>query len=369
VAGPAGGVGGRHACSFALCGTRATLFLQDALDPSLQGTDLVVTGTVASMPQRNELGQRFRFAVDRRSQAAANRCACRRGCRWPGMPGAWAQPWDVSDAQRAGPDLRAGDRWRFTVRLRAPHGNLNPHGFDYELWLWEQGLQATGAVRAGPADDAPRRLAPGWGHPVEGARQQVRDAILSRVADQRSAGVLAALVVGDQNAIDRSDWDVFRATGVAHLMSISGLHVTMFAWLAGVLVGKAWRRSGRLCLALPAPQAALVGGTGPGHRVCAVQRLGRAGPAHLADAGLGRVVAARPGRRWPWPVTWLAACAVVLTADPWALLQAGFWLSFVAVGVLFATDRGLGAAPAGVGRAGPAACCASRRSSRWRWRR
>jgi competence protein ComEC len=51
------------------------------------------------------------------------------------------------------------------------------------------------------------------------------------------------------------------------------------------------------------------------------------------------------GRQWPWPVTWLAACAVVVTADPWALMQPGFWLSFVAVGVLFATDRGDAAGP------------------------
>jgi competence protein ComEC len=43
------------------------------------------------------------------------------------------------------------------------------------------------------------------------------------VDNRQLAGVLAALVVGDQNAIERADWDVFRSTGVAHLMSISGL--------------------------------------------------------------------------------------------------------------------------------------------------
>lgn len=55
------------------------------------------------------------------------------------------------------------------------------------------------------------------------------------------------------------------------------------------------------------------------------------------------------GRRWPWPQVWLLACTVVLLADPWALLQAGFWLSFVAIGILFATD--LGAVPHGQSRA------------------
>ena len=54
---------------------------------------------------------------------------------------------------------------------------------------------------------------------------------------ERAAGVVAALVTGDQRAIDHSDWNLFRTTGVAHLMSISGLHITMFAWLAAALLG------------------------------------------------------------------------------------------------------------------------------------
>ena len=48
------------------------------------------------------------------------------------------------------------------------------------------------------------------------------------------------------------------------------------------------------------------------------------------------VLLKQSGRQWPWPVVWLLAMVVVVTIDPWALMQAGFWLSFVAVGVLFA---------------------------------
>ena len=137
-----------------------------------------------------------------------------------------------------------------TVRLKAPHGNSNPHGFDYELWLWEQDLQATGYVRAGPRDTPPKKLATTWSHPIERARQAVREAIFERVDNRQLAGVLAALVVGDQNAIERADWDVFRATGVAHLMSISGLHITMFAWVASRVLAWLWRRSVKLTPAL-----------------------------------------------------------------------------------------------------------------------
>ena len=234
-----------------------------------------------------------------------------------------------------------------TVRLKAPHGLRNPHGFDYELWLWEQGVQATGYVRAGPKDQPPERLGTTWQHPVEQWRQSVRDAIFQRLTSstavdeeasaQRVAGVVAALVTGDQRAIDRADWDIFRATGVAHLMSISGLHITLFAWLAAALVRLLWRRSARLCLAVPAPTAALVCGVvlAGGYALFS----GWGVPAQRTVTMLAVVAALQlSGRRWPWPQVWLLACAAVVLTDPWALWQAGFWLSFVAVGVLFATD-------------------------------
>jgi competence protein ComEC len=187
----------------------------------------------------------------------------------------------------------------------------------------------------------PLRIGQTWQHPLEWARQQVRDRIYERVAERRYAGLVAALVVGDQNAIERSDWDIFRSTGVAHLMSISGLHVTMFAWLAALVTGWLWRRSQRLCLAVPAPSAALVGGVLLAGAYALFSGWGvpsQRTVLMLATVGLLRL----SGKRWPWPHVWLLACAVVVVIDPWALLAAGFWLSFVAVGVLFATDSGAG---------------------------
>lgn len=84
-------------------------------------------------------------------------------------------------------------------------------------------------------------------------------ALPEREQAARAAGVVAALVVGDQRAIERSDWALFRTTGVAHLMSISGLHITLFAWLAMHAVGALWRRMHAGACAGP-PHAALVGG-------------------------------------------------------------------------------------------------------------
>jgi competence protein ComEC len=325
------------AATFGLAGWRAAQFQAGALDPALEGRSITVGGVISAMPQRNELGQRFRLDIE---SAALDGRPVKLPPRvllgWYG--GAQATGGGL-ELHRSAPELRAGERWQMTVRLKAPHGNLNPHGFDYELWLWDQGLQATGYVRAGPADPVPRRLAATWRHPVERARQAARDAIFARVADRKSAGLIAALVVGDQQAIDRADWDVFRATGVAHLMSISGLHVTMFAWAAALVVGTLWRRSARLCLAWPAPHAALVGGLLLATAYALFSGWGV--PAQRTLWMLATVACLRlTGRRWPWPAMWLLACAVVVTVDPWALAQAGFWLSFVAVGVLFATDPG-----------------------------
>lgn len=316
--------------AFSLTGLRSLEFQSHALHPSLEGRDVSVTGIVAAMPQRNESGLRFRLEVEEPASLPPQMLL-----GWYGA--AATDDAGTMDLARAVPELRAGERWRFDVRLKAPHGNVNPHGFDYELWLWEQGLQATGYVRSGPRDPAPQRMAHTWRHPVERARQSVRDAVFRAVEDRKTAGVLAALIAGDQNAIERGDWDIFRATGVAHLMSISGLHITMFAWAAALVVGWCWRRSTRLCLAWPAQHAALVGGVILATAYALFSGWGV--PAQrtiwmLATVGVLRL----SGRRWPWPPVWLLACAVVVTIDPWAMLQAGFWLSFVAVGVLFATD-------------------------------
>ncbi len=321
-------------------GLRASIHAGQALDASLEGRDVAVSGVIAAMPQRSETGLRFRLDVESAQQQGQTvRLPPRLYLAWYAdrFAGDDAQQGEERQGQPA--PVQAGERWQFTVRLKAPHGASNPFGYDFELWLWEQGLQATGYVRAGPKDPTPMRLTQTLRHPVELARQRVREQIVGQVEDRKYAGLIAALVVGDQNAIDRADWDVFRATGVAHLMSISGLHVTMFAWLAALLVGWLWRRSSRLCLWLPAPSAALVGGV----LLAAAYALfsGWGVPSQrtvlmLATVGLLRL----SGKRWPWPHVWLLTCAVVVAVDPWALLQAGFWLSFVAVGILFASDSG-----------------------------
>ncbi len=347
--------------TFGLTGLRAGAFQKTAMTPALEGKDILVVGRVAAMPQFGDDGLRFRFDVESaRLNGQSVTLPPKIYLGWySGFGGRPAKavalqmqdndsiepPEFSSELQRQPQALRAGERWQMSVKLKAPHGNSNPHGFDYELWLWEQGIQATGYVRTSAKDAPPKRLSTSWSHPVERARQSVREAIFAQVDNRQLAGVLAALVVGDQNAIERADWDVFRATGVAHLMSISGLHITMFAWLASLLIGWLWRRSAgytpRLCLWLPASSAGAFGGL----LLAALYALfsGWGVPAQRTIWMLASVVLLRQsGKQWPWPMVWLLAMAVVVLLDPWALMQAGFWLSFVAVGILFATDSGAG---------------------------
>ncbi|MDQ6685117.1 MAG: DNA internalization-related competence protein ComEC/Rec2 [Pseudomonadota bacterium] len=313
---------------YGCAGIQATLRQSERLAPELEGRDFVVTGVVATLPQQGASGLRFRFEVDPPTSPTAT-----------APPSTLALGWYAGfhdDAATAQPRraLRAGQRWRFTVRLRQPHGNLNPDGFDYELLLFEQGVRATGYVRDAPP---PELLEQGAAHPIERLRQSVRDAIYASVDDRRAAGVLAALCVGEQSAIDHDDWDLFRNTGVAHLVSISGLHVTMFAWLAGLAIAALWRRSERATSWLAAPHAARIGGLAAAAAYALFSGWGV--PSQRTVWMLATVTALQLlGVRWPWALVLLAAAVVVTALDPWALLQAGFWLSFMAVGLLMSSS-------------------------------
>ncbi|TCS99505.1 competence protein ComEC [Tepidimonas ignava] len=234
-----------------------------------------------------------------------------------------------------------GQVWQGQLRLRQVQGSANPQGFDAAAWGWRQGLAAQAATVGSPQWV---RHDP-WAYPVAHARAVVRAAIQQRLAqrfDDATVGLLVALVTGDQASIPAPGWDVIRATGVAHLVAISGLHVTMFAAAAVLGLGRLWRAWGRrrptLLLRWPAPVVAAWAGLALATAYAVFAGWGI--PAQRTLLMLAIVLALRlAGRGWPWPVTWLTALAAVLLIDPWAWLQAGFWLSFVAVAVLFGQGR------------------------------
>ncbi|GAB4217050.1 MAG: DNA internalization-related competence protein ComEC/Rec2 [Rhodoferax sp.] len=344
---------------YASAGWRAVLRAESALADRLQGIDLRVVGTVADLPQRFDAGSRFVLDVlNAQHQGQPVQLPPRLRLAWYARNSAerWSErPTDAADGARpSNPDLtqahadphavlRPGQRLRLTVRLKQPHGAVNPHGFDAELRDWIQGIHAVGYVRDGARDDPVQTLGQPSGYPVAQARFALRQRLLQHTTDPLPGGILAALLVGDQAAIPTEAWSVFRATGVSHLMAISGMHITLFAWLAALLVGALWRRSAGLCQRWPTPQVAVGAGLVLAGAYAVLTGWGV--PAQRTVLMLGCVGTLRlAGLRWPWSRVWLLVCAVVVAADPWALMQSGFWLSFVAVGLLFATDTGASSA-------------------------
>jgi competence protein ComEC len=307
---------------------RAEIRLADTLAAEWEGRDVLVTGVVASLPQDFERGLRFVFEVEQSGAAPVPRT----------ISIAWYRGFRDGD-EHAVPEIHAGERWRLTVRLKRPHGNVNPHAFDYEGWLLEQGIRATGYVRPAEGNARLDAFVPGVMTMVERSRETIRERFRHALPEAPYAGVLVALAVGDQRAISPALWRVFARTGISHLVAISGMHVTMFAALFAAGVGWLWRRSPALALRWPAQQAGVVAGFVAAFGYCLLAGWGV--PAQRTLYMLGCVALALVLRREIAPSRVLAlALAVVLVIDPWAVMAAGFWLSFGAVAILFLVSCG-----------------------------
>ncbi len=323
---------------FGWAGLRAEARLGDALAGTLEGVDVVVRGRIASLPQAVGEGWRFVFEVEAGEVEAGEADAGEAGAGETGVPQRLLLSW-YPDRRAAAvlPALTPGERWQFVVRLKRPHGFVNPSGFDYEAWLLERGVRATGYVRA----DA--RLLEGepatFMQRVHRLRAQVRERMLGVLADAPHAAILVALGVGDQQGIRAQDWAVFRRTGIGHLVSISGLHVALVGLLCGGGVGAAWRRVPALALRLPAQKARAVAALAGASAYALLAGMGI--PVLRAWLMLAVVVLAMLSGRAAAPSRVLAiALFIVLVVDPWAVLSGGFWLSFGAVAVILACTGG-----------------------------
>ncbi len=295
--------------------------LSDRLPDQWQGQNITLTGIVAEMPRSHERGLRFTFDVESVQTAAAH------------------VPHHIQlatyDADTDTPlEMHAGERWQLTVRLKQPHGTANPSNFDFEAWALERGIRATGYVYA-KADN--RRLTEQSGSPayfIEQLRETVRTHFQQTLGDAPYTGVLTALAIGDQSSITQAEWQVFTRTGVNHLMSISGLHITMLASFAFALTYWLWRRSEKLILHFPARKAAAL--VGLCAALCYTLLSGYEIPAQRTLYMLATCAAMLLISRNIAPSQMLAAALmVVLLADPWAVLSPGFWLSFGAVALIF----------------------------------
>ncbi len=315
---------------FGYAAWRGELRLAEALPVAWEGRDVPVSGVIAGLPQMGEKGTRFLFAVERWPPMLAAEA----GHPLPSLVSlAWYAEDEAEEVTRP-PPLEAGQRWQFTVRLKRPRGLANPHAFDFESWALERDIRAAGYVRTKAAPRLIDARVDGWPFTLHRLRGAIRERMLAHLGDARLRGVLVALAIGDQDAIDPADWDVFWRTGVGHLMSISGLHITMIGALGFAIAFFVWVRVPGLALRIPARKAAVVAGALTALAYTLV--TGYAVPAQRTLVMLATVAVCVLAERHGSPSRVLAAAVLaVIAIDPWAVLSPGFWLSFGAVAAIF----------------------------------
>jgi competence protein ComEC len=181
--------------------------LHNILSAEMEGRELTLEGRVAALPQGNLEGAKFVFEVDESADIHPRRI-------YLSWQPAWINP-------QAIPEIIPGQRWKLKVKLKRPYGSLNPYTFDFERWSFHQDFGASGSVRSGVLILAKDIGLTEFELRMELARWELRKKIQSMLpVDARYAGVIIALVMGDQNAIDQDDWQIFNTTGIGHLISI-----------------------------------------------------------------------------------------------------------------------------------------------------
>ena len=315
-------------CGFAWAAWRAELRLAEHLPHEVELRDVTVSGCIADLPQRTPMGWRFAFAIETATLPVPRRVQL-----------SWSAPRGAAGAAASVPMLTTGECWQLTVRLRRPHGFSNPGGFDYEAWLLERGIRATGYVRASPGNHRLTQVASGPSAQINRLRERVRMHFDSVLGEAPYSALLAALAMGEQRAIPAEQWDVFRATGVAHLVSISGLHISLVALLAGALAGRVWSLWPRALLWQPRRRVAALAAFAAAGAYAAL--AGFAVPAQRAWVMVAVVALTHALRREMATRDVLAlALGAVLWLDPASVLAGGFWLSFGAVAVILLVAGG-----------------------------
>jgi competence protein ComEC len=268
--------------------------------------DSEVIGQVEGLPLSDEESTRFEFRIT----ASKNKNIIGKKVRlsWYG----------------AKPDLTAGSTWKFAVLLRPLRGLLNPGGFDFERRALEQNIAATGYVKR---NTGPQKLQDGSG--IDHWREELSRKIQTQVNNEQ-ARFVQALALGDTRQLSDDDWRTLRATGLTHLIAISGFHVGLVAGFAALLCYLIYFLFPRLGRVWPRQQSMALSAMSLAFAYTAL--AGFALPTWRTFLMIAVVAMAKLSRR-PIRISQSLALALIaiLLFDPLAVLSAGFWLSFVGV--------------------------------------
>ncbi|MFE8710253.1 DNA internalization-related competence protein ComEC/Rec2 [Aeromonas allosaccharophila] len=215
------------------------------------------------------------------------------------------------NAYQALPAMTVGSRISLVTSLKPAHGLANEAGLDGRRLLLGKGITATGNLRR-VIDIQP--VAPGW-------RERWLGAATESWLSLAHAPLLAALTFGEQGGITDAQWELFRGSGLTHIIAISGQHIALVAVL-GWWLGRLFGLRGAIITSL---LFAAVYSTLAGFAVATERAL---------IMVLVWSVLRWSRREWPAWRIWLWAFVVLTLWDPFALYSAGFWLSFLAVAIL-----------------------------------
>ena len=304
---------------------RAHWVLDVALPSDLQGKDILVKGVVSSIPRVDKDKRRFEFNIEKMEFE---------GEQIPSV-GKVRLSWYAKQEKRNSVNIKAGQRWQFWLRLKQPHGFMNPGGFDYEGWLYSKKIRATGYVRINYKKKkfAKKLDEQASGYKMLVIRQSLYDKLNKIVSNNSYGGILVALAMGERTGILKEQWHVFRATGTSHLVAISGLHIGLLAGFIFFIARRLWPYCGSASLRLASPRAAAIAALAVVAFYAALS--GFAVPAQRALIMLSVVMLSIFWRHKVQSSQVLSfALLCVLLLDPVAVLSPGFWLSFAAVTII-----------------------------------
>ena len=287
--------------------------LTDRLNPELEGRAVHVRGVVTSVPQGTLDVLRFRLSPLPGGDSHT-------------LPRLVELTWYDAPAR-----VDAAETLELEVKLRRPRGFANPGGRDNEARMLRDHVGASGYVRSG--ERLGRASNAVFKYPALLARVHIASTIRDALGERPSAGIVAGLAVGLQDALSRDQWLQLSRSGTSHLMAISGLHIAMvaatFAWFGGRV--QRFRQSRGATGA--ARDVSVVAGAiaALGYSLLA----GWSVPTQRTMVMIACGAAALLLRRRIGVADGLGVCVVgVLLLDPLAPLAPGFWLSFGAVAVI-----------------------------------